>query len=309
MRRGSARRSSRWSSGSRSSPRCCILAWLTERRVLLWPAFLLSLGLGSGLSLSSHQSDDRGLASVVRRLGAPVGGDALDRRPALAGARRLERPRAAPHRLLALLGDRRPARRARRRGGRLHDLQALPGTPRPLVGRLRPAAARQARARRPRALVGRAPSPRRPPAARPARGRGPAEGFLAGEAVVAVSILLLAAILVDSKPPAKPHPASAAVAVTSRRWSATGCRASRPHRRGGRGRRSPGQSRPRAARGSLRRRRSLPRLPAMPSAFMTTTDHLPGSSFQVRGADPVVDAAQKASAAGRPGTAVPARCT
>ena len=36
------------------------LAWLTERRWLLWPAFLLSLGLGSGLSLSSHQSDDRG---------------------------------------------------------------------------------------------------------------------------------------------------------------------------------------------------------------------------------------------------------
>jgi copper transport protein len=36
------------------------LAWLTERRWLLWPAFLLSLGLGSGLSLASHQSDDRG---------------------------------------------------------------------------------------------------------------------------------------------------------------------------------------------------------------------------------------------------------
>jgi copper transport protein len=36
------------------------LAWLTERRWLLWPAFLLSLGLGSGLSLASHQGDDRG---------------------------------------------------------------------------------------------------------------------------------------------------------------------------------------------------------------------------------------------------------
>jgi copper transport protein len=36
------------------------LAWLTERRWLLWPAFLLSLGLGSGLSLASHQADDRG---------------------------------------------------------------------------------------------------------------------------------------------------------------------------------------------------------------------------------------------------------
>jgi copper transport protein len=36
------------------------LAWLTERRWLLWPAFLLSLGLGSGLSLAGHQADDRG---------------------------------------------------------------------------------------------------------------------------------------------------------------------------------------------------------------------------------------------------------
>ena len=130
------------------------LAWLTERRVLLWPAFLLSLGLGSGLSLSSHQAGRPRLAAVVRRLGAPLGGDALDRRPALARARGLERPRAAADGVLALLGDRRPARRARRRRGRLHDVQALPGAPRPLVGRLRPAAARQARARRPRAARG-----------------------------------------------------------------------------------------------------------------------------------------------------------
>ena len=103
------------------------LAWLTGRRVLLWAAFVLSLGLGSGLSLASHQSDDRGWLPSARRLGAPVGGVALDRRPALARARRLERPRAAPNGVLALLGARRPARRARRRGRRLHDVQALPG--------------------------------------------------------------------------------------------------------------------------------------------------------------------------------------
>ncbi len=36
------------------------LAWLTGRRLLLWPAFLLSLGLGAGLSLASHQGADRG---------------------------------------------------------------------------------------------------------------------------------------------------------------------------------------------------------------------------------------------------------
>jgi copper transport protein len=35
------------------------LAWLTERRVLLWPAFLLGLGLASGLSLSGHSSATR----------------------------------------------------------------------------------------------------------------------------------------------------------------------------------------------------------------------------------------------------------
>ena len=77
------------------------------------------------------------LAAFVRRLGAPVRGDALDRRAALARARRLERPRAPPDGVLAVLGDRRAARRARRRRRRLHDVQALPGARRPLVGRLR----------------------------------------------------------------------------------------------------------------------------------------------------------------------------
>ena len=32
------------------------LAWLTERRALLWAAFVIGLGLGSGLSLSGHSS-------------------------------------------------------------------------------------------------------------------------------------------------------------------------------------------------------------------------------------------------------------
>jgi copper transport protein len=36
------------------------LAWLTERTVLLWPAFLLSIGFASGLSLSGHSSVDAG---------------------------------------------------------------------------------------------------------------------------------------------------------------------------------------------------------------------------------------------------------
>jgi copper transport protein len=36
------------------------LAWLTDRTVLLWPAFLLALGFASGLSLSGHSAVDAG---------------------------------------------------------------------------------------------------------------------------------------------------------------------------------------------------------------------------------------------------------
>jgi copper transport protein len=36
------------------------LAWLTDRDVLLWPAFLLGLGFASGLSLSGHSAVDAG---------------------------------------------------------------------------------------------------------------------------------------------------------------------------------------------------------------------------------------------------------
>jgi copper transport protein len=36
------------------------LSWLTDRRVLLWPAFLLGLGFASGLSLSGHSAVDAG---------------------------------------------------------------------------------------------------------------------------------------------------------------------------------------------------------------------------------------------------------
>jgi copper transport protein len=35
-------------------------AWLLDREILLWPAFLLALGFASGLSLSGHQAADKG---------------------------------------------------------------------------------------------------------------------------------------------------------------------------------------------------------------------------------------------------------
>jgi copper transport protein len=36
------------------------LAWLSDRRILLWPAFVLALGFASGLSLSGHSAADTG---------------------------------------------------------------------------------------------------------------------------------------------------------------------------------------------------------------------------------------------------------
>jgi copper transport protein len=43
------------------------LAWLTDRMVLLWPAFLVGLGFASGLSLSGHSAADAG-SSVFSEL-------------------------------------------------------------------------------------------------------------------------------------------------------------------------------------------------------------------------------------------------
>ena len=41
------------------------LAWLFDRVFLLWPAFMLALGLASGLSLSGHQAGDRGSSAAT----------------------------------------------------------------------------------------------------------------------------------------------------------------------------------------------------------------------------------------------------
>jgi copper transport protein len=40
-------------------------AWLTERRALLWPAFLLGLGFASGLSLSGHATESGAAAELA----------------------------------------------------------------------------------------------------------------------------------------------------------------------------------------------------------------------------------------------------
>ena len=41
------------------------LAWLTDRAVLLWPAFVLALGFASGLSLSGHSAVDAGPSALA----------------------------------------------------------------------------------------------------------------------------------------------------------------------------------------------------------------------------------------------------
>ena len=187
------------------------LAWLTERRWLLWPAFLLSLGLGSGLSLASHQSDDRGwlpsFADWVHLSAATLWiGGLLSL--GLVVWRDRELRRTAFWRFSEIAG---PLVAIVVAAGVYMTYERFPARPRPLDGRLRTAAHGQARARLARARLGCVPPLRGPPAARPAgRRRARCPRSLAGEATVAISILLLAAILVDSKPPAKPAPARSA---------------------------------------------------------------------------------------------------
>ena len=92
------------------------LAWLTERRSLLWPAFLIGAAFESGLSLSGHSAVDAGhsawsqLADWVHLLDRV----ALDRRARDALRRGLAgRARAAAAGVRGVLALRDGARRAR----------------------------------------------------------------------------------------------------------------------------------------------------------------------------------------------------
>lgn len=193
------------------------LAWLTGRRFLLWGAFLLSLGLGSGLSLSSHQSDDRGwLPSFVDwvHLSAAalwIGGllslalvvwkDASLRRSAFWRFSEIAGPLVA-----VVVGA--GVYMTYKRFPALHDLWDV-GYGRLLLVKLGLVAlALGWGAFHHFVIRPRLESPRI--AARLPRS-------LAGEAAVAVSILLLAAIIVDSKPPVKTSPQPATAAGVARR--------------------------------------------------------------------------------------------
>jgi copper transport protein len=180
------------------------LAWLTGRRGLLWLAFLLSLGLGSGLSLASHQSDDRGwlpsFADWVHlsaatlwiggllSLGLVVWNDRELRRTAFWRFSEIAGPLVA---LVVVAG----VYMSFKRFPALHDLWDV-GYGQLLLVKLGLVSLALSWGAFHHLVV-------RPRLDRPAVARHLPRS-LAGEATVAVAILLLAAILVDSKPPAKP---------------------------------------------------------------------------------------------------------
>ena len=193
------------------------LAWLTEKRLLLWPAFLLSLGLGSGLSLSSHQADDRGwlpsFADWVHLSAATlwIGGllslalvvwdDRALRRTAFWRFSELAGPLVA---LVVAAG----VYMSFKRFPALDDLWSV-GYGKLLLVKLGLVCLALSWGALHHFVV------------RPRLDRPAVAGFLtrslAGEASVAVAILLLAAILVDSKPPEKPRAPAQAAAVAARR--------------------------------------------------------------------------------------------
>jgi copper transport protein len=192
------------------------LAWLTGRRVLLWPAFLLSLGLGSGLSLSSHQSDDHGwlpsFADWVHlsaatlwiggllSLGFVVWNDRELRRTAFWRFSEIAGPLVA---LVVAAGTYMTFKRF----PALHDLWDV-GYGQLLLVKLGLVSLALSWGAFHHLVV-------RPRLDRPwVQRRLPRS--LAGEATVAVAILLLAAILVDSKPPAKPAPAPTQALIARR---------------------------------------------------------------------------------------------
>jgi copper transport protein len=182
------------------------LAWLTDRELLLWPAFLLGAGFASGLSLSGHSaaSGAQSLADWLHLLAATLwvgglvqlvavvwhGAPEL-RRPALA---RFSRVATACVAVLVVAGTYLGIERL----PRFHDLW-LTGYGHVLLVKLALVSLALVWGGVHRQLVRRRSEP-------------PSGRSLVGESAVAVAVLLLAAVLVDSKPPPAPAPQPTAVA-------------------------------------------------------------------------------------------------
>lgn len=184
------------------------LAWLTDRRVLLWPAFLLGLGFASGLSLSGHSgagsgaSWASGLADWVHLAAAALWVGGLVQLVAVVW------PGAPEARRRAVLGFSRLATIcvALLVGAgtylsvlRLPDVRDLwrSGYGHVLLVKLALVAVALAWGGVHRFLVLPRLADRAP--------RGLARSLL-GESAVAITVLLAAAVLVDSKPPPQPPP-------------------------------------------------------------------------------------------------------
>ena len=185
------------------------LAWLTDRDAFLWVCVRARPRLRLGaVALGPFGGGRRPLVGVgARRLGAPVGGDALGRRARAARARRVA----------VVAGGTRDVVPAASRGSRpcssrccsapgtylsvlrlphVHDLWTT-GYGHVLLVKLGLVVAR--------ARVGRgAPLPRGAAHRAAGRRRGRSARTLVGESAVAMAVLLAAAILTDSKPPPQP---------------------------------------------------------------------------------------------------------
>jgi copper transport protein len=198
------------------------LAWLTDRVVLLWPAFLIGLGFASGLSLSGHSAADAGsswkseladwahLSAASLWIGGliqlvavvwPLMPDA--RRAAFLGFSRLATVciavLLAAGIYLAIL-----------RLPQLHDLWTT-GYGKVLLVKIGLVALALAWGGLHKVLAV-------PAVARGETGLLPRlRGSLLGESMVGMAVLLAAAVLVDAKPPAQPAPTPPAASSVNRR--------------------------------------------------------------------------------------------
>ena len=188
------------------------LAWLLERAVLLVPALVLSLALRLRALALGPRRRRPGLVveDRARRLGAPLGRVALDRRARLARRRRLagRARRSGARRSCASRGSRRCSSALVLAAGTYLAIVRLPAPARSLDAALRRrcCSSRSALVAVALALGRRAPL-LRPAAARAAPATASSAASAAaslGESAVAIAVLLVAAMLVDSKPPPRP---------------------------------------------------------------------------------------------------------
>jgi len=193
------------------------LAWLTDRLWLLWPALLLGVGFASGLSLSGHSAADAGsswlseLADWVHLTAATIWIGGLVQlvvvvwpaAPALRRAALLRFSRVATVCVAAILTA--GIYLSVLRLPRLHDLWTV-GYGQVLLVKLGLVCVALLWGAVHQFLV--LPALER---GEPIRGR--IGRSLLGESAVGMAILLAAAVLVDSKPPPRPAPASPAQAA------------------------------------------------------------------------------------------------